>query len=91
MPEEGLGLVVAEEGGLEDVARHEALDGIGQQDGKGIRPAAQVHQVVIPAVVLKHVAWGRRMCKGGGDEHKSGLTIDSYVPHSEVTKMHHYH
>lgn len=62
--EEGLWLVLAEEGRLEDVAGHEALDGVGQQDGEGVHSAAQVHQVIIPAVVLKHVTCRSRTREG---------------------------
>jgi hypothetical protein len=45
--------VFSKEGVGDDLARHEAFDGVGQQDLDAEEEPAEVHQVVGPAVVLQ--------------------------------------
>lgn len=44
----------------DDFARHETLDGEGQQDRDGKQDPGKVHQIVVPAVVFQQVT-----CKKG--------------------------
>lgn len=54
--EEGLRLVLSEEGRLDHVPGHETLDGVRQENGEAVDPPAGIHKVIGPAVVLEDIA-----------------------------------
>lgn len=59
---------------FQNIPADEAFDGVRQDNGEGITPPAEVHEVILPTVVLKNVTckkdffWGgERICYGSFD------------------------